>query len=126
MEAEKRVFAMTFDKPYLSLEEVADHLGVTYQLIYRLVRSGELPAARLGRIYRVSTRDLEAYLEKSKEVIGAGICSACGKTYQSQASLRYACTVTGEPICVDCWERKGIRRSAAASTDEKPAKKKSI
>ena len=44
---------------YMSLEEVAEFLGVTYQLIYRLVRSGELPAARLGKLYRVARADLE-------------------------------------------------------------------
>ena len=115
---------MTIEKPYLSLEEVAEHLGVTYQLIYRLVRSGELPAARIGRIYRVAKRDLEAYLERSKEPAGAGICSACGKTYQSAQSLRYACTETGEPICVDCWERKGVRRAASVQPEEKPSKRK--
>ena len=48
---------------YMSLEEVADMLGVTYQLIYRLVRAGELPAVRLGKLYRVSRADLDAYLE---------------------------------------------------------------
>ena len=57
---------MLTDKNYLSLEEVADALGVTYQLIYKLVRSGELPAARLGKLYRVSRADLHAYLERSK------------------------------------------------------------
>ena len=40
------------EKEYLSLEEVPESLGVTYQLIYRLVRTGDLPAARLGKLYR--------------------------------------------------------------------------
>ncbi len=113
---------MTFTKPYLSLEEVAEHLGVTYQLIYKLVRSGELPAARLGRIYRVGAKDLETYLEKAKEPSDAGICSACGKSYQSPNSLKYSCRITGEPICVDCWERKGIRQSASAASGESSTK----
>lgn len=116
---------MTFNKPYLSLEEVAEHLGVTYQLIYKLVRSGELPAAKLGRIYRVAARDLEAYLEQSKEHAGAGVCSACGKAYQSAHSLKHSCRVTGEPICVDCWELKGIRKSSSVLSEESTAKKKS-
>ena len=38
------------NEEYKSLEEVADMLGVTYQLIDRLVRSGELPAVRLGKL----------------------------------------------------------------------------
>ena len=54
-------------RQFLSIEEVADFLGVNYQLIYRLVRAGELPAARLGRVYRIDRRDLEAYLSRSKK-----------------------------------------------------------
>jgi len=54
------------EKEFYSLEEVADLLGVSYQLIYKLVRSGELAAARLGKVYRVSRRDLDHYLEQSK------------------------------------------------------------
>ncbi len=101
------------EKEYLSLEEVADSLGVTYQLIYRLVRTGDLPAARLGKLYRVSRRDLEAWLERSKrEAAGAGgTCSVCGEHRSSLLSLRHACTEDGceKPICNDCWTRRKIR-----------------
>ncbi len=57
---------MSEEKKFLSLEEVSDLLDVDYQLVYRLARSGELPAARIGRIYRVARQDLEAYLERAK------------------------------------------------------------
>lgn len=102
--------SMSPDKKYLSIEEVADLLGVNYQLIYRLARSGELPAARIGRVYRVAVSDLDAYLEKSKKVAaGGGTCSVCGKHYTSGLSLKEGCLECGAPICVDCWTRKGIR-----------------
>ena len=101
------------EKEYRSLEEVADALGVTYQLIYRLVRGGELPAARLGKLYRVSRRDLDAYLARSKrEAAGdGGTCSVCGTHYRSRGSLRHVCSADGceEPICFDCWARLGVR-----------------
>ena len=99
---------------YKSLEEVAEMLGVTYQLIYRLVRSGELPAVRLGRLYRVSGSDLERYLERSKQSTVGGTCSVCGTVYRSQDSLKNFCTEDGceEPICFDCWTRLGVRRCA--------------
>ena len=103
----------TEEKEYLSLEEVADFLGVTYQLIYRLVRSGEMPAARLGKLYRVSRSDLETYLEKSKRDAASdgGTCSVCGTFYRSRASLKNTCTADGceAPICFDCWTRRKIR-----------------
>lgn len=98
---------------YMSLEEVADMLGVTYQLIYRLVRSGELPAVRLGKLYRVSRKDLDGYLERSKGATSAGgVCSACGTAYKSKKSLEQTCTEAGceEPICFDCWNRLGVRK----------------
>ena len=65
----------------MSLEEVVEMLGVTYQLIYRLVRSGELPAVRLGKLYRVSRIDLEQYLERQKGVpSGGGVCREGGRS----------------------------------------------
>ena len=104
---------MAGEAEYLSLEEVADILGVTYQLIYRLARSGELPAARLGKLYRVSKLDLDRYLERSKSVNSTGgTCSFCGTFYKSKKSLAQTCTADGceEPICFDCWNRLGIRK----------------
>ena len=101
------------NEEYKSLEEVADMLGVTYQLIYRLVRSGELPAARLGKLYRVSSSDLDAYLERSKRAsTSGGVCSVCGTFYRTRDSLKNFCTEgdCGESICFDCWTRLGIRK----------------
>jgi excisionase family DNA binding protein len=46
----------------LTAAEVADQLRVSTMTIYRLIRSGELPAVRVGRNYRVRARDLDAYL----------------------------------------------------------------
>jgi excisionase family DNA binding protein len=47
----------------LTAAEVADQLRVSTMTIYRLIRSGELAAVRVGRNYRVRQRDLDAYLE---------------------------------------------------------------
>lgn len=103
---------MNTEKEFLSLEEVADKLGVTYQLIYRLARSGELPAVRLGKLYRVASADLAAYLERSKSSASTGgTCDACGERYASRTSLRHVCTEDGceALICNDCWTRRKVR-----------------
>jgi excisionase family DNA binding protein len=105
--------AMGGAKEFYSLEEVADLLGVNYQLIYKLVRSGQLPAARIGKVYRVTRRDLDAYVEQSKGHAGGGTCAACGQTYHSRLSLKNNCVECGEPICVDCWGRKKIHTCPA-------------
>ena len=107
---------MEIEMEYMSLEEVAEMLGVTYQLIYRLVRAGELPAVRLGKLYRVSRADLDRYLESNKNAAASGgVCSVCGTHYKSKASLRQTCTEDGceAVICFDCWNRQGIRKCPA-------------
>lgn len=105
------------NEEYKSLEEVADMLGVTYQLIYRLVRSGELPAVRLGKLYRVASSDLDAYLERSKGAAAGGTCSVCGTFYKSKKSLEQTCSEDGceAAICFDCWNRLGVRKCPAHS-----------
>ena len=103
---------MTSEKQYLSLEEVAELLGVTYQLIYRLARTGDLPTIRVGKLYRISRKDLEAYLEQSKPTTRTGgTCALCGKSYQSRFSLSKSCIEPEceAPICVDCWDRNKER-----------------
>lgn len=47
----------------LTAAEVADQLRVSTMTIYRLIRSGELPAVRVGRNYRVRAGDLASYLD---------------------------------------------------------------
>jgi len=97
-------------KEFYSLEEVAQLLGVTYQLIYRLVRAGDIPAARIGRVYRIQRADLDAYLERSKrDKPQRVVCEACGKGYASQLSIKGACEECGAPICHDCITREQRR-----------------
>ena len=51
----------------LTVGEVAAIMRVSNMTVYRLIRSGELRAARVGRGYRIRETDVEAYL--SREVI---------------------------------------------------------
>lgn len=47
----------------LTVAEVADLLRVSTMTVYRLIRSGELAAVRVGRAYRVAEVALDDYLE---------------------------------------------------------------
>jgi excisionase family DNA binding protein len=47
----------------LTLMQVAEKLGCTYQTVYKLVKSGELKAFRVGSDYRVRPEVLEALME---------------------------------------------------------------
>ncbi len=47
----------------LTVREVADAMRVSTMTVYRMIRSEALPAIRIGKHFRIRTRDLEDYLE---------------------------------------------------------------
>jgi excisionase family DNA binding protein len=47
---------------FLTVAEVAAVMRVSKMTVYRLVHSGELPAVRVGRSFRVSDRAVHEYL----------------------------------------------------------------
>ncbi|MDQ2623761.1 MAG: helix-turn-helix domain-containing protein [Actinomycetota bacterium] len=49
-------------KRFLTVPEVAEQMRVSNMTVYRLLHSGELPAIRVGRSFRVPVEALEAYL----------------------------------------------------------------
>ena len=50
---------------FLTVAEVASVMRVSKMTVYRLVHSGELPAVRVGRSFRVQEGDVDDYLRKS-------------------------------------------------------------
>ena len=46
----------------LTVAEVAATMRVSTMTVYRLIKSGDLPAVRVGHNYRVRGRDVERYL----------------------------------------------------------------
>ena len=53
------------DPKFLTIAEVATMMRVSKMTVYRLVHSGELPAVRVGRSFRVPESDVDEYLRKS-------------------------------------------------------------
>jgi len=47
---------------YLTVAEVAATLRVSNMTVYRLIGSGQLPAIRVGRSYRLREEDVDKYL----------------------------------------------------------------
>jgi len=47
---------------FLTVREVAELLRVSSMTVYRLIKSSELPAVRVGRSFRVRDIDVDAYL----------------------------------------------------------------
>ncbi|MBT8159248.1 MULTISPECIES: helix-turn-helix domain-containing protein [Arthrobacter] len=54
---------------YLTVSDVAEYLNVSRMTVYRLVHSGEMPAARFGKSFRIEEADMEAYRQRAAVVI---------------------------------------------------------
>ncbi|WP_460468719.1 helix-turn-helix domain-containing protein [Calidifontibacter terrae] len=61
MEQERQLGDVTF----MTVAEVAAIMRVSKMTVYRLVHSGELPAVRVGRSFRVPEDAVHAYLNQS-------------------------------------------------------------
>ena len=48
----------------LTAAEAMDILGVGKNTMYRLLKSGELPAVRIGRVWRIQMEELSRYFNK--------------------------------------------------------------
>ncbi|MBN9223925.1 MAG: excisionase [Microbacterium sp. SCN 70-27] len=58
------------DVRFLTVAEVADFMRVSKMTVYRLVHSGELPAVRFGRSYRVPETAVSAALHRPIADVG--------------------------------------------------------
>ncbi len=58
-----------FGEPLLTVGEVATMMRVSNMTVYRLIKSGQLSAIRVGKNYRLRRSDVEHYLtERSVNV----------------------------------------------------------
>lgn len=54
---------------YLTMREVADRLGLSEATVRKIIKSGELPASRIGpsgKTVRIAVDDLVTYMESRK------------------------------------------------------------
>ena len=49
----------------LTLKEVARYLHVVPLTVHRMIDRGDLPAVKVGRVWRIRKQDLQAYLDRS-------------------------------------------------------------
>lgn len=50
------------EREILTVEQAADYLQIHKVTVYKYIRLGLLPAAKLGKVYRIYRRDVEALL----------------------------------------------------------------
>jgi excisionase family DNA binding protein len=53
---------MEYGAPLHTVAEVAGIMRVSNMTVYRLIKSGQLPAIRVGKNYRLRRGDVERYL----------------------------------------------------------------
>lgn len=82
---------------YLTLQTVAEVLGVHYMTAYRYVRLGQLPAAKDGSLWRVAADDLEAFRRGSR----SGVALAVGEGGETDAAI-----VPGRPRRQADWSER--------------------
>lgn len=56
--------------PFLTVAEVAERMRVSKMTVYRLVHSGELPAVRFGRSFRVQRNAVEELIRAARYEAG--------------------------------------------------------
>ena len=61
------------ERPYLSANEIAEILGVDPRTVHRLIKSGELPAHRIGKEYRIARVDFETYMRRTRTTEDKGL-----------------------------------------------------
>lgn len=50
------------DKPWLSVADICDYMDVSTFVVTSVLRSGELPAVKFGREWRVARTDFEDWI----------------------------------------------------------------
>lgn len=115
-------------KEFLTIQEVAEWLGVSDKTVSRLVLSGQLPATKVGGLYRLRHADIQEYLEKQKLLLQsrtrppegpplqasveragpaapAVSCARCGRLVKGLAQRGGDCQEPDcrLPLCRTCW-----------------------
>jgi excisionase family DNA binding protein len=55
----------TVDREILTIVQAAEYLQFHPDKVYRLARSGELPASKIGKEWRIRKADIEALLDRT-------------------------------------------------------------
>ncbi|RJQ33197.1 MAG: DNA-binding protein [Actinobacteria bacterium] len=51
----------------MTIKQAAEFLQLHYQTVYEKILNKEIPASKVGRVWRVQKKDVIAYLERQKK-----------------------------------------------------------
>jgi excisionase family DNA binding protein len=60
----------TTGEHWMSTADACARLGIGLRALYRIIDIGELPAYKFGRVIRLRTADVEAYLDAKEDGSG--------------------------------------------------------
>lgn len=49
-------------EPWLSVEEIAAHLGISKETVYRWLEKGRVPAHRVGKLWKFKTAEVDEWV----------------------------------------------------------------
>lgn len=55
---------MTSDERWLSVEEIAGHLGISKETVYRWLEKKKIPAHRVGKLWKFRASEIDAWVIK--------------------------------------------------------------
>jgi excisionase family DNA binding protein len=53
-------------EPWVTVEDVAKHLGIAKDTVYRWIESKSLPAHRVGRLWKCKLTQVDAWIEAGR------------------------------------------------------------
>ena len=51
----------------MTIKQAAEYLQLHYQTVYEKIKNKEIPASKVGRVWRVQKKDVIEYLERQKK-----------------------------------------------------------
>jgi excisionase family DNA binding protein len=60
------------NEPWVSLEEIAAHLGVSKDTVHRWIRNREMPAHKVGRLWKFQVSEVNDWVRAGKADVETG------------------------------------------------------
>ena len=54
---------MTSEERWLSVEEIAVHMGVSKETVYRWLERGKIPAHRIGKLWKFKASEVDQWVK---------------------------------------------------------------
>lgn len=112
----------------MSVEKVAEFLGISKKSVYRLIAQGELSGFKVGSVLRFRQIDIDTYLERSRTKqrthYTGRVFTIWVLTKYHQASRKYQITKRGKFFWFSLAEHylKGLSPAERAQEEFKPVK----